>query len=337
MNFFPQPCEFPRVSTRKRVPQLRGASRESGSLTPSSLNSVPRLRPDRRRGLTPRCCVAAFTLIELMAATTVLSVILLMMVGMQDQMSKAWSNSNRRTDATREARAACRLMARDFSYLLVRHTNRTRQAMRSSSVTNSMVPFCYYSGSGDSALSMPSSWAQGSAYLFGIVPRKKSSTNDSDFALVGYYIAQSTNTNANGFRSVSWNLHRYYKTSNEAISAFTNWIGANSPDNLFPSINPSITEANPVADDILARNACNLQIRVLISTNSANGLISVFNYGSNSVNGIYLGNKIHVELTCYPEESAQKLTDMSSWTNTNNLQKLARTFEFNVDLPENED
>jgi len=48
----------------------------------------------------------AFTLIELMAATTVLSVILLMMVGMQDQMSKAWSNANRRTDATREARAA---------------------------------------------------------------------------------------------------------------------------------------------------------------------------------------------------------------------------------------
>ena len=32
-----------------------------------------------------------FTLIELMAATTVLSVILLMMVGMQDQMSKAWA------------------------------------------------------------------------------------------------------------------------------------------------------------------------------------------------------------------------------------------------------
>jgi pterin-4a-carbinolamine dehydratase len=44
-----------------------------------------------------------------------------------------------------------------------------------------------------------------------------------------------------------------------------------------------------------------------------------------------------VELTCYPEESAQKLTDMNTWTNTNNLQKLARTFEFNVDLPENED
>ena len=374
MNFFPQPCEFPRVSghpIHHGMTNQNGQGQVLGGQAPSEsaklrakqghatsaahtskLHSYFRTlhRPDR--GFAPlhiktlrssarftetERSRAAFTLIELMAATTVLSVILLMMVGMQDQMSKAWSNSNRRTDATREARAACRLMARDFSYLLVRHTNRTRQAMRSSSVTNSMVPFCYYSGSGTSALSMPSSWAQGSAYLFGIVPRKKSSTNDSDFALVGYYIAQSTNTNANGFRSVSWNLHRYYKTSNEAISAFTNWIGANSPDNLFPSINPTITETNPVADDILARNACNLQIRVLIATNSANGLISNFNYGSNSANGIYLGNKIHVELTCYPEESAQKLTDMSSWTNTNNLQKLARTFEFNVDLPENED
>jgi uncharacterized protein (TIGR02599 family) len=46
----------------------------------------------------------SFTLIELMAASTVLSVVLLMMVGMQDQMSKAWSNANRRTDANREAR-----------------------------------------------------------------------------------------------------------------------------------------------------------------------------------------------------------------------------------------
>ena len=63
--------------------------------------------PVRLTPFTSRRLIAAFTLIELMAATTVLSVVLLMMVGMQDQMSKAWSNANRRTDATREARAAC--------------------------------------------------------------------------------------------------------------------------------------------------------------------------------------------------------------------------------------
>jgi hypothetical protein len=266
-----------------------------------------------------------------MAATTVLSVILLMMIGMQDQMSKAWSNANRRTDATREARAACRLMARDFSYFLIRPTNVSRNMMRAPAVTNSMVPFYYYSGTGSitTALSMPAEVAPGSSCLFGIVPRKKSSANDSDFALAGYYIAQDSNTNVNGFFVTNWNLHRYYKTSTTAISAFTNWITTGTFTNLFPSVNTT-------NDEILARNACNLQIKVYGSTNSSNGLISNYTYGTSSANGIYTGNKIHVELTFYPEDSAQKLPNLQAWTNTNNLQKFARTFEFNVDLPENE-
>jgi len=274
---------------------------------------------------------AAFTLIELMAATTVLSVILLMMVGMQDQMSKAWSNSNRRTDATREARAACRLMARDFSYFLIRPTNVLRNMMRAPAVTNAMVPFYYYSGTGGitPALSMPSGVAPGSSYLFGIVPRKKSSTNDSDFALSGYYIAQDTLTNVNGFKVTSWNLHRYYRTSNDAVKAFTNWITTGTITSLFSTVNTT-------DDEILARNACNLQIKVYGSTNSGNGLISNYTYGSGSANGIYQGNKIHVELTFYPEDNAQKLPSLDAWTNSSNLQKLARSFEFNVDLPENE-
>ena len=83
-------------------------------IPPSSIHSASRPRP-ATAGLTTGYCIAAFTLIELMAATTVLSIILLMMVGMQDQMSKAWSNSNRRTDATREARAAASLMSADLT------------------------------------------------------------------------------------------------------------------------------------------------------------------------------------------------------------------------------
>jgi prepilin-type N-terminal cleavage/methylation domain-containing protein len=295
-----------------------------------STSSLRTLRSSARFAETERSR-AAFTLIELMAATTVLSVVLLMMIGMQDQMSKAWSNANRRTDATREARAACRLMARDFSYFLIRPTNVSRNMMRAPAVTNSMVPFYYYCGTGSitPALSMPSGVALGSSYLFGIVPRKKSSTNDSDFALSGYYIAQDTLTNVNGFKVTSWNLHRYYKTSNAAVEAFTNWIAQPTPDRLFPSLNTT-------NDEILARNACNLQIKVYGSTNSGNGLISNYTYGSGSANGIYQGNKIHVELTFYPEDNAQKLPNLEAWTNSSNLQKLARSFEFNVDLPENE-
>jgi len=276
----------------------------------------------------------AFTLIELMAATTVLSVVLLMMVGMQDQMSKAWSNANRRTDATREARAACRLMARDFSYFLIRGTNISRNIMRAASVFDSPVPFYYFSGTGSiptASLTMPTNVVTNSSYIFGVFPKKKSSPNDSDFSLVGYYIAQTNSRNVNGFFSTNCNLYRYYRTNNDAIVALSNWISAPTPqpNDLFPNISTA-------SDEILARNACNLSIKVYGSTNSKNGLIYSNDYGG-TANGIYLGNKIHVELSIYPDEVAQKLPSIAAWTNAANIQKSARTFEFNVDWPDSKE
>jgi type II secretory pathway pseudopilin PulG len=273
----------------------------------------------------------SFTLIELMAATTVLSVVLLMMVGMQDQMSKAWSNANRRTDANREARAACRLMAKDFSCLALRGTNASRTAMRGPDVTNSPVSFYYFSGTGNvvgSSLTMPTNLAPNTSYLFGVIPRAPRSSNESDFALIGYYVASDTNVNINGFPVTNYNLHRYYKISNaETIPAFTSWIGNKQADSLFPKV----ASTN---DEILARNVCNLQIKVFGSTNYPNGLSPMVNYGSNVINGIYQGNKMHFELTFYPEDIAQKLGPLSAWTNSESLQKHARSYEFRVDCTE---
>ena len=273
----------------------------------------------------------SFTLIELMAATTVLSVVLLMMVGMQDQMSKAWSNANRRTDANREARAACLLMAKDFSCLALRGTNGSRTLMQGPDATNSPISFYYFSGTGNvvgSSLTMPTTLAPNTSYLFGVIPRAPRSSNESDFGLIGYYVASDTNVNINGFPVTNYNLHRYYKISNaETIPALTNWIGNRRANSLFANVNTT-------NDEILARNVCNLQIKVFGSTNYPNGLSSVINYGSNVINGIYQGNKMHFELTFYPDDVAQKLSPLSAWTNTNNLQKYARSYEFRVDCTE---
>ena len=63
-SFVPFPIQHPRVSTRKRVPQLRGTSRERGSLTPSSLNP-----------LTPRRPTEAFTLVELLAVVGIMGLL----------------------------------------------------------------------------------------------------------------------------------------------------------------------------------------------------------------------------------------------------------------------
>ena len=236
---------------------------------------------------------AAFTLIELMAATTVLSVILLMMVGMQDQMSKAWSNSNRRTDATREARAACTLMARDLSTFAKRGKTFSRVDTFPTNLTNAAVPFYYLNGSGGLA----PGGAPNCAQFFGLIPQAPKGTDPADIALVGYYIAPATNTNANGFVTTSYNLFRYYVPPSNAISGIASWLS--SPNGSAAALFTNIA-AN---SEILARNACNLQIKIYGSASNASGLV----FSNKGAGGpFYTGNKIGIELSFTPKTRLKK-------------------------------
>ncbi len=336
MNFSSQPClalsDSPKLSAKQghaksaklnrfsassflefRIPRV-SASRKRGSLTPCSLNP-----------LTPRYRVAAFTLIELMAATTVLSIILLMMVGMQDQMSKAWSNSNRRTDATREARAACILMARDLSTFAMRGKTFGRFDSFPTNLTNAPVPFYYFNGSGGIAPGGASNCAQ----FFGLIPQASKTNDPADIALVGYYIALANNTNVNGFVTTSYNLFRYYIPPSNAASGIATWLSFSngSAATLFTNIASN--------SEILARNACNLQIKFYGNPTApvTNGL-NFSNITSTSSKDFYRGNKMGIELSFYPEDSAQKITS-SAWTNTTNISKYARSFEFKIDCRKN--
>ena len=267
----------------------------------------------------------AFTLIELMAATTVLSVIRLMMVGMQDQMSKAWSNANRRTDATREARAACLLMAQDLSTFAMRGKSFGQYDSFPTNLTTAPVPFYYFNGSGGIA----PGGATGCAQFFGLIPQASKSNNTADIALVGYYITLATNINVNGFTTTSWNLFRYYIPPSNAASGIATWLS--SPNGTAAALFTNI----PANSEILARNACNLQIRVYGSSNAlvTNGL-NFSNVVSTSSRDFYRGNKMGIELSFYPEDSAQKITS-SAWMNATNIQKYARSFEFKIDCPKN--
>ena len=268
---------------------------------------------------------AAFTLIELMAATTVLSVILLMMVGMQDQMSKAWSNANRRTDATREARAACLLMAQDLSTFAMRGKAFGQYDSFPTNLTTAPVPFYYFNGPGGIA----PGGATGCAQFFGLIPQASKSNNTADIALVGYYIASTNQTNVNGFTNTSWNLFRYYIPPSDAAGGIANWLS--SPNGTAAALFTNI----PANSEILARNACNLQIKFYGSLTAlvTNGL-NFSNVVSTSSKDFYRGNKMGIELSFYPEDSAQKITN-SAWMNAANIQKYARSFEFKIDCPKN--
>lgn len=250
---------------------------------------------------------SAFTLVELMAASTVLSVILLLMVGMQDQMSKAWSNANRRTDATREASAACRMMVEDLSCLVFRTHQFDNQKAAAPVLLNQGIPFLYSSnGTGPITISNAQS---SSGYFFAVTARKPSGAGLEDLGLVGYYIASAPRTNLNGFVSTNYNLYRYFIPATSAITYLNAWF-SKATNQRTANI---LYQPNPSTDDILARNTCNLRITAYnrpegttlgLGNAVTNGLNYQFVSGSSTT--FYSGSKLQVELSVYPEEYAQK-------------------------------
>ena len=319
-------------ASRKRGGKFNIHNRHATPLTPSPLNPL----------IPPRYCVAAFTLIELMAATTVLSVILLMMVGMQDQMSKAWSNSNRRTDATREARAACRLMASDLSCFIYRGQETNNNDSMAPILNNQGLPF-YFSSNGLGANNSPSPFSiagvqPGASLLFAISRVKTQGTSPEDLAIVGYYIASKLTTNISGFVTTNYNLYRHYVPASNAVQKLNGWF-MTAPANRTAT---NLFAPDPTKDDILARNTCNLRITFYnrpdgnYSPGRPNKVQNGLNYQcpSAGTTTYYSGSKIQTEISVYPEELAQKIP-YTSWVNSTNIRKYARSYEFRVDVGRN--
>ena len=279
----------------------------------------------------------SFTLIELMAASTVLSVVLLMMVGMQDQMSKAWSNANRRTEATREARAGLRMLTEDFLHYYVRDVYTTPGSSRANyNPTTNPIPIVYFSDASRTISQLRIPQAQsGSQALFFLSQRRSGTGKEADqLSAVGYYIASTGETNVNGFKTTNFHLFRYINTNTYSI--LPTYLGnTSSLANLFPNVGPD----NPQNNEILARNALNLRIYFYPASNvPVNGLIfgiTEANTNAQNLTG-YTGNRCVFELTTYPETVASSILQTGSgqaaWTNASNLKRYGRTFEITMDL-----
>ena len=258
--------------------------------------------------------IASFTLIELMAATAVLSSVLLLMVGMQDQMSRAWNNANRRTETGREARAALRMMATDLAALKTRRPT-PGPVMHSvaGAVTAAPIPFVYRAanGGGLMPLTIPDRMTN-AAFLFGVTTRP-----NGDLNLVGYYVAQRTTTNLNGLVQTNFHLFRYRRNAADTATALANYFGAtNNANRLFPAI-------DPVSDEILAYNVAGFSILAMGQGVLSNGR----NFTLPDVPD--QGSRFHVTLHLLPDELAQRL-GTNNWNSPDTLGKFARSYEFRL-------
>ena len=191
-------------------------------------------------------------------------------------------------------------------------------------ITNMGLPFVYSSnGVNSSGLTLPTNIQSGSSFLFGVCTKKSRGSNGPDLAIFGYYIGQTNTTNINGFTTTNYNLYRYVVPSSNTVAALN---GMASLTTLFPKIADN--------SEILARNTCNLRIRFYNSPDAGRAVTNGPNYrvfSASSANN-YSGSKIHIELSAYPEDSAQKIP-LTAWTNSANIQKYARSFEFRIDVP----
>lgn len=140
---------------------------------------------------------SAFTLLELLVAMTVLSLLVLMLMGIVDSATKLWRENENRVESYREARAAMNLIASDLRSLHA-STNSNYFRLEADSGTN------------DGSL----------AFLASLPNAAQDSTNRSDLCSVGYFLAEgpvSDFAQQGATPETSYNLYRYFIESNETF------------------------------------------------------------------------------------------------------------------------
>lgn len=273
------------------------ASRTSAAWIPESLNP-----------LTLRRRTAAFTLVELMTATAITTIMLLAMTGIFDQSMKAWRLSSRRADAERDVRAALTLLRRDLAGAVVTtnypmwvgETNLARVGIASANQPNLAPP----------TGTMGVVWTNVSSPLFFCTLRRSDASGNGDLAGVGYYVAWDAA--ANDGRG-AYNLYRYYAPPSGVFSNVVAGTGA------FPVNNQ---------DELVAANVMNFYADTVgISNNLPVNLGSV-----RPTNLTTRPAYIQLELTAYGTEAVRAFSSQADWSNTNNITKFGRTYLWRIDL-----
>jgi hypothetical protein len=215
-------------------------------------------------------------------------------------------------------------MAQDFSCLVFRRTNSDSAANIPAALRRKGVPFLY-SSNGTGPITIPSNQTNAS-YFFGLTARKPSGSSPEDLGIFGYYIASQLTTNVSGFVTTNYNLYRHYVPASNAVNNLNTWFRSTNPTDLF----------NPTNAEILARNTCNLRITFYNGYNTdekktvTNGLN--YSFDSGGENTFCSGSKVQVEISVYPEDSAQRIP-YAKWAESVNIRKFARSYEFRIDIP----
>lgn len=286
-------------------------------LTPSPLNP-----------LTPRRPRAAFTLIELMVAAGITTLLLLGMTGIFDQSMKAWRLSSRRADAEREVRGALAQIKRDLSCMIVNSNlpiayNQSRISGQFINVASSGSFQLLIANHPPKSGPQGQDWSNASVVLFFATTGGSGQGNSGDVSGVGYFVTYDTNSNQG---RGAWNLYRRYQRPVDLLAGLQARI-AN------PGVGPY--HINTLSEpELIGANVFNFFAQpVNILTNAGGTNTNMVTYPSlqAGTNLTIRPRYMQLELTAYGSEQVRGF-QRADWFNTNNITKFGRSFIWRVDL-----
>jgi type II secretory pathway pseudopilin PulG len=265
-----------------------------------NLNESP--KPRAPRG-------SAFTLIELMVAAAITTLLLLGMTGIFDQSMKAWRLSSRRGDAEREIRAALGTLQRDLGGLVVTNT----LPMYVGTISPTLVGISSSNFPNLAPTNASGAWSNVSTTLF--FSTTQAGAGDGDVAGVGYYVAWSPTANEG---RGAWNLYRYYQRPASFLTGISNFLTSSN----------RLYQANG-EDEIVGANVLNFWAQlVVVPPGLVAGPSNLPTAGPVTNRPSY----IQMELTAYGSEVVRNFGTRAEWGNTNNIKKFGRSFIWRVDL-----
>jgi type II secretory pathway pseudopilin PulG len=270
----------------------------------------------------------AFTLVELLIAVSVLSLLAGLMFAVLNATSILWQTTEKGMSSFREARAALSVMSREIS-ASYQEPGRRLQMM----VINP----------NDSVVQQPQETARdhpwGSRIFLLSTLSSRAQTpgaNRSDVCAVGYYLAFTRDRTAfspiaTGAGSSSYKLFRHLRSSDEV---FTTMNSSLDPRSLF------LPSTAPNEDEVLASNVTRFEIRVFAkNVDASSGAmlgLREFDLEAGSWPTTEKPGLMEIALTALNDGTAAKLTTKADWENHSSpLQKRdSQRFSLWVNFPE---
>jgi prepilin-type N-terminal cleavage/methylation domain-containing protein len=222
--------------------------------------------------------VGAFTLLELLVAMAVLSLLVVVLMSMVDSATKLWKANENRVESFREARAAINLIASDLKVAFA--------STNTNYFTTNIAP------------EFGASPSDGSVFFVAALPPNAQDEGSSygDLCQVGYFL-KFGKSGLGSAQQDTYGLYRYFKESN---ATFTNL--ANSTP---------LFEHSTAGVELLARNISFFKVNCY-STDAA-GTITPWVKSTNNP----VPNFVEIQLVAYNNDAAKRFSDQNSWKDTN--------------------